>query len=85
MNDAKPVIQPYRRVPVPLEKLVDQKIDDLLAQGIIEKVNGPSKLISPVVVVPKGDDVRLCIDMRCVNSLNEEIIFFQLLKIFFRI
>lgn len=70
-NDAKPVIQPYRRVPVPLEKMVDQKIDDLLAQGIIEKVNGPAKWISPVVVVPKDNDIRLCIDMRRANEAIE--------------
>lgn len=37
-DDVKPVAQPYRRVPVPLEKAVDKKIDELLAQGIIEKV-----------------------------------------------
>lgn len=69
--DARPVIQPYRRVPVPLEKAVDNKIDELLGQDIIEHVNQPSKWISPVVVVPKGDDVRICIDMRCANKAVE--------------
>lgn len=37
-NDVKPVAQPYRRVPVPIEAVVDQKIEDLLQKGIIEKV-----------------------------------------------
>lgn len=49
--------QPYRRVPVALEEAVDKKIDELLKQGIIEVVNGPSKWISPVVVVSKENDV----------------------------
>lgn len=37
-QEVKPVAQPYRRIPVPLEEKVDKKIDELLAQGIIEKV-----------------------------------------------
>lgn len=70
-NEAKPIIQPYRRIPVSLEKAVDKKIDELLDMGIIEKVNEPSKWVSPVVVVPKGDDVRICIDMRRANEAVE--------------
>lgn len=70
-TDAKPVVQPYRRVPVALENAVDARIDELLAQGIIEKVNGPSKWVSPVVVVPKGDGVRICLDMRRANEAVE--------------
>lgn len=50
-TDARPVIQPYRRVPVPLEAAVD-----LLAQAIIEVVNGPSQWISSVVPVPNEAD-----------------------------
>lgn len=34
----KPVAQPYRRIPVPLEEAVDAKIEELLEQEIIEKV-----------------------------------------------
>lgn len=67
-ENVKPVAQPYRRVPVPLEEAVDKKIDELLEQGIIDKVNEPSQWISLVVPVPKGDDVRVCIDMRRANE-----------------
>ena len=69
--DVTPVVQPYRRIPVALEAKVDQKIDELLSQGVIERVNEPSKWVSPVVVVPKGDDVRICIDMRRANEAVE--------------
>lgn len=66
--NAKGVVQAYRRVPVPLEKLVDSKIKELLRQGIIEKVDG----VSPMVVIPKGDnDVRICLDMRRANLAIE--------------
>lgn len=71
-TDVVPVVQPYRRIPVALEKMVDKKIDELLSQGVIEPVNEPAKWISPVVVVPKGeDDVRICVDMRRANEAVE--------------
>lgn len=70
--DAVPVVQPYRRIPVALETMVDKKLDELLHQGVIEPVNEPAKWISPVVVVPKGDeDVRICVDMRRANEAVE--------------
>jgi hypothetical protein len=61
----RPVIQPYRRVPLAIEEAVDQKIDELLAQDIIEVVIGTADCISPLVIVPKdgGKQVRLCVDM----------------------
>ena len=70
-TDVHPVVQPYRRIPVALEKAVDEKITNLLRQGVIEKVNQPSKWVSPVVAVPKGDDIRICIDMRRANCAVE--------------
>lgn len=39
-KDVKPVVQPYRRVPAPLQKAVDNKIKEMLDAGIIERVNG---------------------------------------------
>lgn len=36
---------------------------------IVEKVNGPSKWVSPLVVAPQGEnDVRICVDMRRANE-----------------
>lgn len=52
-ENAKSVAQPYRRVPVPLENIVDEKIHELQMQGIIEKVDGPSKWISPLSAVTR--------------------------------
>lgn len=68
-EDIKPVIQPYRRVPVPVEDAVSKKLDELLAQGVIEPVKGAPTWISPMVVVPKENgQVRICIDMRRANQ-----------------
>lgn len=72
-SNVKPVIQPYRRIPVPVEKAVDEKIESLLNQGIIEKVTGPSRWISPLVIVPRknSDEIRICVDMRRANEAIE--------------
>lgn len=66
-SSVKPVIQPYRRIPMALETQVIKKLEELLSQEIIEYVNEPAKWISPMVLVPKKDDVRICIDMRQAN------------------
>lgn len=69
-GDVKPVIQPYRRIPVPLEKIVDEKIEQLLKLGIIEKFHGSPSWVSPLVIVPRSqsDDIRICVDMRRANQ-----------------
>lgn len=79
--DIKPVQQQYRRIPAPLEKLVDEKISKMLRQDIIEKVE--ANWISPLVITPKpNNDVRVCVDMRRVNeSVN---IHYQRLKTFYQ-
>lgn len=38
-----------------------------MAQGIIERVNEPSRHVSPMVIVPKSTGIRICIDMRLAN------------------
>ena len=49
----KPVAQPVRRIPFGLRGKVDKKLDQLLELDIIEEVpDGPSRWISPLVVVP---------------------------------
>lgn len=68
-HEIKGVVQPYRRCPVPLGKLVDEKIDEMLRQGIIERVNGVSKWVSQLDYAPKNDgDICICVDMRRANT-----------------
>ena len=68
-STVKPVAQPLRRIPFSLRDQVEKKLEELEDLEIIEKVEGPTPWVSPVVVVPKGDnDIRLCIDMRRANS-----------------
>lgn len=68
-HNVQPVRQAYRRVPYALENKVEEKLDMLLNQGIIERVQEPSPWVSPMVPVLKDSgDVRLCIDMRRANQ-----------------
>ncbi|XP_063634881.1 uncharacterized protein K02A2.6-like [Cydia splendana] len=68
-QNVQPVSQPYRRIPLPLEQKVENKIQDLLARDIIEEVNGPSRWVSPMVpIIKENGDLRLCVDMRRANT-----------------
>jgi len=66
--EVKPVAQSVRRIPLALRPKVEEEIQRLLEQDIIEPVQGPTPWVSPVVVVPKGSGVRLCVDMRQANE-----------------
>lgn len=63
-----PYFKLCRRVPVPLEQAVNERIDKMVKQGM-----GPSKWISPLVVVPRSnsDDIRIFVDMRRANEAVE--------------
>ena len=68
-ENVKPVAQPVRRVPFSLRGKLEEKLNELVELNIIEKAEGPTPWISPVVVVPKPNgEIRLCIDMRQANS-----------------
>ncbi|XP_065224410.1 uncharacterized protein K02A2.6-like [Planococcus citri] len=64
-----PVIQPFRRIPYALRAKVEKQINELLEADVIERVEGPSRWVSPIVPVADGeDDIRLCVDMRRANE-----------------
>ncbi|XP_062699679.1 uncharacterized protein K02A2.6-like [Aedes albopictus] len=65
----KPVFQPLRRVPIPMEEAVNKKLDQLLARDIIEVKIGPATWVSPLVIVGKASgEPRICLDLRRVNE-----------------
>lgn len=68
-DNIRPVAQPLRRIPYSMRAKVESKLDQLEEMDIIEKVTGPTKWVSPVVVVPKScGEIRLCVDMRMANE-----------------
>lgn len=65
----RPVAQPLRRIPFNLREAVEKKIKELMDIDIIERVEGPTPWVNPVVVLPKTDgDIRMCLDMRRANE-----------------
>ena len=65
----KPVAQQLRRTPFGLRESVEKKLQSLIDQDVIERVEKPSEWVSPVVIAPKKDnDVRICVDLRRVNQ-----------------
>jgi len=68
-TEVQPVAQPLRRPAFSLREKIEKKLDELLHEDIIERVDGPTPWVNPVVVVPKPNgEVRLCVDMRCANK-----------------
>ena len=66
----QPVAQPHRRVPFHLRKQLEEQLEKDEQQGVIERVDGPTPWVSPIVVAPKRESgkVRVCIDMRQANK-----------------
>ena len=70
-TSVEPVAQPHRRIPFHVRKKVEDKLVELENADIIEKVDGPTPWISPIVTPPKPgnpDEIRLCVDMRGPNT-----------------
>ena len=64
-----PVAQPPRRIPHSMKSKVNSKLEEMRNEGIIEKVQGATPWLSPLIAVPKKNgDVRLVLDMRMPNT-----------------
>lgn len=68
-ENAEPVIHPARKVPVALKERLREKIEDLIKEGIIRKIEEPTEWVNSLVIVEKPDgDLRLCIDPKDLNK-----------------
>ena len=66
-----PVAQQHRRIPFHMRKKVEDELKRLEDLDIIERVEGPTPWVSPIVVAPKPkkpDEIRICVDMRLPNE-----------------
>lgn len=69
-ENATPVFHKAYTVPFKLRERVSQEIDRLCSQGILKPIQF-SEWASPVVIVNKGKDIRMCID--CKVTINKYI------------
>ena len=69
--DVIPVAQNHRRIPFHMRRKVEDELVRLEDLDIIEKVDGPTPWVSPIVAVPKPkspNEVSICVDMRIPNT-----------------
>ncbi len=70
-QDTPTVAQPHRRVPFLVRKQLESQLSQDEELGVIERVEVPTLLVSPIVVAPKPKSpgkVRVCVDMRRANT-----------------
>jgi hypothetical protein len=65
--EVQPVVHPPRSVPVALRSKVKAELDKLQDLGIIESITEPTEWVNSLMVVSKGDKVRICIDPKDLN------------------
>ena len=63
-----PVVQPARPVPFHLREKLNRELQAMEESNIIEEHHGPAPWVSNLVVSPKGDDIRVTVDMRNANK-----------------
>ena len=70
-KSVQPIALRHRRIAFHLRPKVEEELKKLEEAGIIEKVEGPTPWVSPIVVTRKPKqpgEVRLCVDMRLPNT-----------------
>ena len=68
-DDINPVVVPPRKIAHALKPKVKAKLDKMVAEGIITKVEEPTEWVSGMVIVEKTNgDIRICIDPRQLNK-----------------
>jgi hypothetical protein len=67
--DVQPVAQKARRIPYSMKDQVNRKLREMEEQGIIEKAEGATPWLSPLIAIPKkAGDVLLVVDMQIPNQ-----------------
>jgi hypothetical protein len=73
-DDAKPfAIHVPRPIPFPRRKMADEALQQMIKDGVIVKVDEPTRWVAPMVVVPKSgqsgqNKVRICTDYTELNK-----------------
>ncbi len=70
-KDVTPVTQKTRPVPHHVREQAKDEIKRLQKLNIIQRSEGATPWVSPVVIIPKTEGVRLCVDSRNINMAIE--------------
>ena len=63
-----PVVHPPRRVPVALRDQIKEKLDEMVASGILAPVTEPTEWVSSMLVIIKPNKLRICLDPCDLNK-----------------
>ena len=66
--EVKPVQHLPRKVPVALRGELQDKINELVSQGVLAKVDTPTEWTSSMVAAKRGDKLRICLDPKDLNK-----------------
>lgn len=66
--DAEGVVHPVRRQPVALKAKIIEKLNEMVKDGHIAKVDQPTEWVSSMVVVTRNDKIRIRIDPSDLNK-----------------
>ena len=67
-DSVPPVVHPPRRVPVALRNQIKEKLDEMVASGILAPITEPTEWASSMLVIVKPNKVRICLDPRDLNK-----------------
>ena len=68
-DDATPVIHAPRKVLASLRDKLKKELDQMEADGIIEKVDEPTEWVNSMVIVEKKTgELRICLDPKDLNK-----------------
>ena len=71
VTDENKFVRKTYPIPLHYQKLVDEEIGKMLDENIIERSN--SNFLNPMVIVKKkNNQIRICLDMRNLNSITKK-------------
>ena len=69
-DNGKPVIHPPRKIPLAIQPKLDKELDEIVEQGIITLVKGPSAWVNALVISEKSNGrLRTCLDPKDLNKV----------------
>lgn len=67
-DSVPPVVHPPRCVPVALRNQIKEKLDEMVASGILAPATEPTEWVSSMLVIVKPNKLRICLDPRDLNK-----------------
>ena len=67
-DSVPPTVHPPRRVPVALQNQIKEKLDEMVASGILAPATEPTEWVSSMLVIVKPNKLHICLDPHDLNK-----------------